>query len=87
MEKAGIVKAEDVEEADIPIEHDAGEVARNTEMEDAGAAGVSDISNVVLDELVDIHRYRFNGLFSNSSYSTNPILPKYHVTFGAPLDR
>jgi len=40
-----------------------------------------------MDELVYIHKYRFNGQFSNAQYSTNPIVPKYHVTFGQPLDR
>ena len=46
-----------------------------------------DIDNVIMDELVDINKFRFNGAFTNKLMSTCPILPKYHVAFGQPIDR
>ena len=40
-----------------------------------------------MDELVDINRFRYNNLFTNKQMSTCPILPKFHITYGHPIDR
>ena len=37
--------------------------------------------------MVDINRFKYNGAFTNPVYSTCPIIPKYHSTFGEPIDR
>ena len=37
--------------------------------------------------MVDINRYRYQNQMSNIIYSTCPIIPKYHTTFGEPIDR
>ena len=39
------------------------------------------------DELIDINRYRLNGLTQTRMFSTCPVLPKYHVSFGDPVER
>lgn len=45
------------------------------------------VDNLVMDEMVDINRYRFNNFFTNKQASTCPILPKYHIAYGMPIDR
>ena len=49
--------------------------------------GPQDIDNMVIDEMVDINRFRYQGRLSNIIYSTCPIIPKFHTTFGEPIDR
>ena len=51
------------------------------------AANAGEIDNIILDELIDINRFRYNQAITNPIYSTCPIIPKYHVTFGEPVDR
>lgn len=51
-------------------------------------ANASDIDNIIIDEMVDINKFRYNGhLGTNTVYSTCPIIPKFHTTFGEPIDR
>lgn len=45
------------------------------------------IESAVLDEMVDINRYKFQGQLQNCMWSTCPVLPKFHVTFGDPVER
>jgi len=40
-----------------------------------------------MDELIDINRYRFQGMLQNQIFSTCPIIPKYHLAFGEPIER
>ena len=40
-----------------------------------------------MDEMIDINKYRYNGLTQTQMWSSCPILPKYHITFGEPLQR
>ena len=37
--------------------------------------------------MVDINKFRYQNQFSNVIYSTCPIIPKFHTTFGEPIDR
>ena len=37
--------------------------------------------------MVDINRFRYQNRMSNIIYSTCPIIPKFHTTFGEPIDR
>jgi hypothetical protein len=37
--------------------------------------------------MIDINQYRFKGLTQNAIWSTCPVIPKYHVTFGEPIER
>jgi len=37
--------------------------------------------------MIDINRFRYQKQLSNIIYSTCPIIPKYHTTFGEPIDR
>jgi hypothetical protein len=37
--------------------------------------------------MVDINRFRYQGQMSNIIYSTCPIIPKFHTTFGEAIDR
>ena len=56
----------------------------------AGAASIAnagDIDNIIQDELIDINRFRYNSMITNPIYSTCPVIPKYHITFGEPIDR
>lgn len=46
-----------------------------------------DVEDPVMDELIDLNRFRFNGRTQNQMFSTCPVLPKYHVTFGEPIER
>ena len=43
--------------------------------------------DITKDSLVDINKYRFDGRFVSHYYSTCPIVPHYHQTFGQPVDR
>jgi len=47
----------------------------------------ANIVNEVLDEMVDINCYRNGGMLHNDSLSTCPILPKFHLTYGEPIER
>jgi hypothetical protein len=40
-----------------------------------------------MDELIDLNRFRNNGKIHNSLLSSCPIVPKFHVTFGEPIER
>jgi len=53
--------------------------------EDPNAAG----ENIDLqkDALLDINKYRFNKKMNNFLNSTCPLVPKYHATFGQPIER
>ena len=37
--------------------------------------------------MVDINRFRYQNALSDIIYSTCPIIPKYHTTFGEPIER
>ena len=39
------------------------------------------------DALMDINRYRFNNRLQNYLHTTCPIVPKFHSTFGEPIER
>jgi hypothetical protein len=41
----------------------------------------------IMDEMVDINQYRLNGMFQSGVYSTCPILPKFHLAYGEPIER
>lgn len=43
--------------------------------------------DVINDALIDINKYRYNDRLSNYMYSTCPIVPKFHATFGQPIER
>lgn len=43
--------------------------------------------SVIMDEMIDINKYRFGGLTQTHMWSTCPVLPKFHVTFGEPVER
>jgi hypothetical protein len=43
--------------------------------------------DVINDELIDIHKIRFNEKLQNFIFSTNPILPRFHSTFGEAIGR
>ena len=45
------------------------------------------IHNVVMDELVDLNNFRMNGQLQNKIFSTCPIIPKFHMAFGEPIER
>ena len=46
-----------------------------------------DPENIITDEMVDINRFRLDNRMNNLTYSTCPIVPKFHTTFGEPIDR
>jgi hypothetical protein len=52
-----------------------------------GASNASEIDNIIQDEMIDINRFRYNQQITNAIYSTCPVIPKYHITFGEPIDR
>jgi hypothetical protein len=56
---------------------------------DIGKSGEKrpDVNDIVKNEMIDINHYRFKGLTQNAIWSTCPVLPKYHVTFGEPIER
>ena len=43
--------------------------------------------DVSKDSLMDINKYRFNKKLSNFLYSTCPLVPKFHASFGQPVER
>lgn len=45
------------------------------------------VESVQQDEMIDINRYKYNDQLQNRMWSTCPILPKYHITFGEPIER
>ena len=53
---------------------------------DGGGEGQENI-DITQDPLVDINKYRFNKKMSNYLNSTCPLVPKFHATFGQPIDR
>lgn len=53
----------------------------------SGATSAQEIDNIIQDEMVDINRFKYNNVFTNPVWSTCPIIPKYHSTFGEPIDR
>ena len=48
---------------------------------------VKESLDIVNDALIDINKYRYDDKFVNSANSTCPIVPKFHATFGQPIDR
>lgn len=48
---------------------------------DGFGAGKDDMI-IYKDSLIDINKYRFQGLMQNYLNSTCPIVPKFHSTFG-----
>lgn len=42
---------------------------------------------VIQDDLIELHRFRLNKQFNNRMMSTCPILPKFHIAHGDPIDR
>ena len=40
------------------------------------------VEHVIIDELIDIKKFRYKGLTQNQMWSTNPVLPKFHATYG-----
>ena len=50
-------------------------------------ANANDIDNIIQDEMIDINKFRYQNQMSNIIYSTCPVIPKYHTTFGDPIDR
>lgn len=46
-----------------------------------------EVDNVIMQEMVDIGKYRFKGLLQNQMWSTCPVLPKFHSSFGEPIER
>jgi len=49
--------------------------------------GEPHVESIIMDEMIDINRYKFNGLIQNYMWSTCPVLPKFHITFGEPIER
>ncbi len=47
----------------------------------------TDLVDVINDNLIDIHKLAFNDSFKNLVFSTHPLLPRFHATFGEPLNR
>jgi len=43
--------------------------------------------DITKDSLVDINKYRFNKKLQNFLHSTCPLVPKFHATFGQPIER
>ena len=37
-------------------------------------------------KLYDMKQYKFKGKFCNKIYSTCPVLPRFHATFGEPVE-
>jgi hypothetical protein len=68
--------------------------AQESDDDEGGAMGMKDdpsmnqdMNNVIHDDMVDIMKFHFNKRFSATVLSTCPIVPKYHATFGEPVDR
>jgi hypothetical protein len=45
------------------------------------------IADIVNDHMIDIMKYSFNGKLRNFIYSSCPIVPRFHSTFGEPIDK
>ena len=43
--------------------------------------------DIMSAQLIDIMKIKFNEKFQNFIFSTCPIIPRFHTTFGEPLDR
>lgn len=43
--------------------------------------------DVTTDGLIDINKYKFNDKFNNYLYSTCPLVPKFHASFGQPIEK
>jgi hypothetical protein len=56
-------------------------------MEGYGELGNSEKIDLNKDALFDINKYRFNKNFQNFLHSTSPLVPKFHSTFGQPIER
>ena len=52
-----------------------------------GGIPVDSSIDIINGHLIDIQNYKFNDKFKNFIFSTNPLIPRYHSTFGEPLDR
>ena len=55
--------------------------------EEPGTAETKEGLDIVNDPLIDINQYRYNNRFVNYLNSTCPIVPKFHATFGQPIER
>jgi hypothetical protein len=53
---------------------------------DGGGEGSENI-DITKDPLIDINKYRFNKKMSNYLNSTCPLVPKFHATYGQPIER
>lgn len=69
-----------------PKEKTDGGVSRNRDDMDERRVEAH-VESIVMDEMIDINRYKFQDQLQNSMWSTCPILPKYHITFGEPVER
>ena len=93
MEKQQVTKLEEMEDDDTEMDMgvasnpNIGSDQRDKQSDPALATSAQEIDNVIQDEIVDINRFRYQNQFSNVIYSTCPIIPKYHTTFGEPIDR
>ena len=56
-------------------------------MEDAGEHGGEEPLDIINSGLLDINHYRFNNKMVSNLQSTCPIVPKFHATFGQPVER
>lgn len=36
--------------------------------------------------MIDMKKFKFKGKFNNRIFSTCPVIPKFHATFGEPID-
>lgn len=52
-----------------------------------GGAAAGEQEDLLTDPLVDINKYRFNKKTYNFLRTTCPIVPKFHSTFGEPIER
>lgn len=95
MERQQITKIEDMtDDTEDDPAHEASKSNLGTNAPNSNnpsgaeaAANAQDIDNIIQDEMVDINRFRYQNQLSNIIYSTCPIIPKYHTTFGEPIDR
>ena len=76
-----------------PMEQGVGK-AQSEEDDDATSIEENTANNegsenidITKDHLIDINKYRFNKKMSNYLNSTCPLVPKYHATYGQPIDR
>ena len=38
------------------------------------------------NSLIDMKKFKFKGKFNNKVFSTCPVIPRFHATFGEPID-